>query len=262
MNIPIFHIDTFTSKIFKGNPAAVCILESPLPEAVMQMIAIENALPVTAFLAPSVSGFFLRWFTPDYELDLCGHGTLAAAHVVFNILKSAQNNVEFHSNKAGVINVLQKENLIELNFPAKTIELTQASQQLIDGLGVIPATVYQHNNERLLVVLNHESEVKTLAPNMQVLATLERRGIVVSAKSKTVDFVSRTFYPQKTATEDAVTGASHCLLVPYWAQQLNKTQLHAQQVSARGGELFCNYQNERVYIAGEAVLYLRGMLTI
>lgn len=260
MQTPIYHIDTFTDRIFSGNPAAVCILEKWPSDLQLQAIAKENNQPVTAFLLRQGDGFNIRWITPEYELDLCGHGSMAASFVIFNILEPTWNKANLHS-RTELLQVQRAGDLITLNFPTKNIEPFHSSL-LEEGLNVKPIEIYQHKTERLLAVYDTEEEIKQLKPDMQILKKLEHRGITVTAKSKIIDFVSRTFYPQKNISEDPATGASHCLLIPYWQQKLNKTQFHAKQLSERGGEMFCEYQGDRVLISGRCVMYLQGMINI
>ena len=260
MQIPIYHVDAFSDKIFSGNPAAVCILPHWLPDIDLHNIAKENNLPVTAFLVRNGDQFSIRWITPEYELDLCGHGTLSAAYVIFNQLERTWQAVDLQS-RTEKLQVSRSGEFITLNFPAKSIE--RCSIPLLEeGLELSPIEIYQHKNERCIAVYSTEDEVKELNPNMRILAKLEHRGITVTAPGNTVDFVSRTFYPKKAISEDPVTGASHCLLAPYWSARLNKTELHALQVSERGGEMFCRYQDNRVLISAKAVMYMQGMVTV
>jgi PhzF family phenazine biosynthesis protein len=258
--LTIYHIDAFTSHLFKGNPAAVCVLKEWLHDDQMVLISKENNLPVTAFILLNEGRFHIRWFTPEYELDLCGHGSLAAAFVIFNYLQLNVNTIILQS-KSETLEVTNNNDLITLKFPIKTIESTSISI-INEALGVIPEAIYQHQNERCLVVLKMEDQITQLKPNMEMLKQIPHRGVVVTAKGNEVDFVSRTFYPHKTTTEDQVTGASHCLLVPYWAKKLNKTQLHAIQLSARGGELFCQHKENAILLGGRAVLYMKGIIYI
>ena len=260
MQIPIYLVNAFTDKLFAGNPAAVCILSEWLPENRLQDIAKENNLPVTAFLLRENDQFHVRWFTPEYELDLCGHGSLAASYVIFNYLEPRWQEIHLQS-RTELLHVLRVNDFISLNFAAKDFE--SCSLPLLgQGLGLTPKEIYQYKNERCMVVYNTEDQVKQLKPNMEILKKIAHRGITVTAPGEAVDFVSRTFYPHKIISEDPVTGASHCLLAPYWSKKLNKTKLHAKQVSARGGEIFCEYQNNRVWISGKAVLYMQGKANI
>lgn len=263
MKIKYYTVDTFTNKIFSGNPACVCLLpNNTLNDLELQKIACENNLPVTAFLIPENSQFSIRWFTVDNELDLCGHGTLAAAYVLFNHMNIKQNEFQLNSPKAGLVNIRQEKDIIELNFPAKEITKIQSPELLIKGLRITPLETYQHWNERILAILKDELSVKNLNPDFEILKFLQHKGIIVTAPSTKIDFVSRTFYPKKVMPEDAVTGASHCLLVPYWAKQLGKLKLHTHQLSKRGGELFCELKDDSVLIGGRATLYSEGTISI
>ena len=228
-----FHIDAFTDKVFSGNPAAVCVLLKWLSDAELKEIAKENNLPVTAFLVRNGDRFDIRWITPEYELDICGHGSLAAAYVIFNYLEPTWQKAELQS-RIEIFDALWNGSLVTLNFPAKEIE-TFSSQLLEQGLGLMPQKIYRHKNERCLAVYSTEEEIKLLKPDMQILKKLEQRGITVTAPGTEVDFVSRTFYPQKAIFEDPATGASHCLLAPYWSKRLNQIEFHAKQLSERGG---------------------------
>ena len=258
MKIPIYHVDAFTDKIFSGNPAAVCVLPKWVPDDVLHAIARENNLPVTTFLVRENIKFNIRWITPEYELDICGHGSLSAGYVIFNYLEPTWEKADFQS-RIEILPVTRTDDLVTLNFPAKSIE-SCTLPLLEQGLGLLPKEIYQHKNERCLAIYNTEEEVTQLKPNMQLLKKLEHRGITVTAPGKDVDFVSRTFYPQKAISEDPATGASHCLLAPYWSKRLNKIELHARQVSQRGGEMICHYHDDRVLISGKAVMYMQGKL--
>lgn len=258
--IRFYHINAFTDQLFCGNPAAVCLLPCWLPDQDLHEIARENNLPVTSFLVFSQDQFFIRWITPEQELDLCGHGTLAAAYVIFNELYPNWNEVDLQSS-AGLLPVMRTGNLITLNFPAKNITACVLSL-LEKGLGRAPTKIYQYNQERCVAVFDNEDAVHQLKLDMDVLRKLPHPAIVVTAPGNNVDFVSRTFYPQKNIVEDPVTGASHCLLIPYWADRLNKKALHAKQISERGGELFCQTQGNRVLIGGSAVLYMSGIIPL
>jgi len=213
MNITLYHVDAFTNRIFSGNPAAVCILPEWLSDDSLHRIAKENNLPVTAFLVIKNDTYYIRWITPEYELDICGHGSLSAGYIIFNIIDPSSKKVDLHS-QIEVLPVIRNNDFVTLNFPAKSIE--SCSLPLLEqGLGLTPKAIYQHKNERCIAVFDSEEEVKQLKPNMQILKKLEHRGISVTAPGNEVDFVSRTFYPQKAISEDPATGASHCLLAPY-----------------------------------------------
>lgn len=260
MQLPIYHIDAFTDTLFCGNPAAVCVLSQWLPDNKLHAISKENNLPVTAFLLQEGDKFNIRWITPEYELDICGHGSLSAGFVIFNYLEPTWQKADLQS-RVELLQVMRTNDFITLNFPAKHID-SVSLPLLIEGLGLPPKEVYQHANERCLAVYDTEDEIKQLIPNMHILKKLEHRGIIVTAKSKDADFVSRTFYPKKSISEDPATGASHCLLAPYWSKRLNKHDLHALQLSERQGEIFCRYENDRVLINGKAILYMQGSINV
>lgn len=260
-SFPIYHIDTFTNKLFCGNPAAVCVLPKWLSGSDLHAIAKENHLPVTTFLVRENGKYSVRWVTPEYELEICGHGSIAAGYVIFNFLEPTWKEVELQSPVES-LQILRVGDLITLNFPAKEIQSVDLPL-LKQGLGLDPQEVYNQGNERCLAVYGREEEVKRLKPNMEILKKLDHRGIIVTAPGASVDFVSRTFYPKKAIPEDPVTGVSHSLLVPYWSKRLDKKDLHARQLSERGGEIFCQYQgNDRVLISGKAVLYMQGAITL
>ena len=260
MQIPIYHVDAFTDKIFAGNPAAICLLQEWLPDEILFAIAKENNLPVTTFLVREKNHYVVRWITPEYELNLCGHGSLSAGFVILSLLEPTWQDVNMRSLHE-IIQISRQGKDITLNFPAK--EFVSCTLPLLEeGLGIKPAEVYQYQTDRCFVVCSSEDEVKALQPDISILKKLPHRGITVTATGKNCDFVSRTFYPQKSIWEDPVTGASHALLAPYWSQRLNKIKLHARQVSARGGEMICEYKDNCVYITSSAVLYSQGIIHI
>ncbi|ARG97523.1 PhzF family phenazine biosynthesis protein [Legionella micdadei] len=248
----ILKVNAFIGPNQLGNPAAVIVSEQSMDTQTCQIIAAKNQLPVTAFIWKQDDTFFIRWFTPLSELSLCGHGTLAAAYVIFQKSLTTRSEITFNSPHCGELKAKLKENIIFLNFPAKPITRIKCPDNLVEGLaGIKPRSVYE-TKDRLVVILAKSQEVKEITPQVEILKTLSYPGIVVTARGEQVDFVSRTFYPQKPNWEDAVTGASHCALVPYWAALLEKDSLHAHQLSQRGGELFCVNQPNRVLIGGRA----------
>jgi len=259
MKIPIYQVDAFTSTLFGGNPAAVCPLEAWLPDAILQNIAAENNLSETAFTIPRGGGFDLRWFTPTLEVDLCGHATLATALVMFQELNFAGNIIEFNS-RSGPLRVTRQGELLTLDFPVKPAEPCAMPEALVRGLGCAPAEVAK--SQDYLAVFQTAAEVRALRPDFAVLKTLKARGIIATAPGEDCDFVSRFFAPASGIDEDPVTGSAHCTLMPYWAERLGRTKLFARQVSARGGELFCELAGDRVLIGGKAVLYLRGEIVL
>lgn len=256
-SIPIYHIDAFASRVFTGNPAAVCPLDAWLDDATLQAIAAENNLSETAFFVYDGERVALRWFTPVTEVDLCGHATLAAAFVIFNELEPQRDAVVFGS-RSGDLAVTRAGDLLTLDFPATPTTACAAPEELIAGLGCTPLEVRQCAD--YLVVLEDEAAVRALQPRMDMLIQLDTRGVIATAPGDTADFVSRFFAPAYGIPEDPVTGSAHCALTPYWARRLGKRSLHALQVSARGGELFCTEAGTRVSIAGRAIKYLEGRI--
>ena len=260
MQIPIYQVDAFTNKVFAGNPAAVCPLDQWLPDATMQAIAAENNLSETAFFVHENDNFELRWFTPEMEIDLCGHATLASAFVIFNFIDSSSNVVRFFSSRSGELSVFRENNMLKMDFPAKPPVNCEPQADLVAGLGGEPMEVLQA--EDYLAVFRSEAEILVLRPDMDKLKKLDKRGVIVTAKGNEVDFVSRFFAPKLGVDEDPVTGSAHCALIPYWKSKLGKKTFHARQVSARGGELFCEDCGDRVMISGTAIIYMQGMITI
>jgi PhzF family phenazine biosynthesis protein len=252
---PIYQVDAFTSKLFGGNPAAICPLEQWLPDDVMQKLAVENNLSETAFFVKEEEGFHLRWFTPEYEIDLCGHATLATAYVIFNQLDYGSGIIKFKS-KSGVLEVTKKGDLIELNFPSRMPQDCEVPEALLKGINFPPVKVLKSRD--YFLVYEDESIVQQIIPDFNYLNQLDVVGVIVTAASKEVDFVSRFFVPNSVIGEDPVTGSAHCNLIPYWSKELHKNRLTAKQISAREGELFCEDKGDRVTMAGNAVLYLKG----
>lgn len=259
MEIPFYQIDAFASRVFSGNPAGVCLLQSWLPDDVLQAIAAENNLSETAFLVKADGFFDLRWFTPAVEIDLCGHATLASGHLIFELLNFAGDSILFKS-KSGDLYVHRKDGLLFLDFPSRKPETCAMPQGLEDMLGVSPAHVACSRD--LMAVLDDEEAVRTLAPDLDAVAGLDAFALIVTAPGKEVDFVSRFFAPGAGIPEDPVTGSAHCTLIPYWAERLNKKNLHALQLSKRGGELFCEDKGDRVLIGGHCAIYLSGTITL
>jgi predicted PhzF superfamily epimerase YddE/YHI9 len=262
MELPIFQIDAFTSRRFGGNPAAVVILENEkawLADEVLQAIAAENNLAETAFVLSHFQPFPLRWFTPTIEVDLCGHATLASASVLLRHYLRAQNQVIF-TTRSGELTVARKDGRLVMDLPARPGQPTIVSSEMIAALGAEPREAYLARD--LLTIFSSESEVAGLKPNLAAVAALDVFAVIASAKGDRVDFVSRFFAPRAGISEDPVTGSAHCTLVPYWAGRLGKSVLVARQISVRGGELTCEMKAERVMIAGEAIEYMRGRISI
>ncbi len=259
MRVPYYHVDAFTGEVFHGNPAGVCFLERSLPERVLAGVAAENNLSETAFLLPEKDFFHLRWFTPTSEVDLCGHATLAPAHVLFSERGYTGKSLRFHT-KSGWLSASRRDDLVELDFPSRPPKSCSAPEELLRALAARPKEVLRARD--YLVLFESEAEVKALAPDMALLAQLDCLGIIVTAPGEQADFVSRFFAPRAGVPEDPVTGSSHSTLIPFWSARLGKKELFARQVSSRGGELYCRDLGERVGIAGRAVIYSRGELDI
>lgn len=261
MKIPIYQVDAFTNERFKGNPAAVCPLDSWLPDAVMQNIAAENNLAETAFIVLNGNEVEIRWFTPTVEVDLCGHATLASAYVLFHELGYAGDQINFISQRSGPLSVTKNGPILALNFPVDSIiELPIHAVHAI-GLSQTPRLVFKGKTDYLFIY-DTEAEIVALEPDFEALKSHDVRGIIVTAPGENIDFVSRFFGPACGVNEDPVTGSAHTTLTPYWAGVLGKTVLTARQLSQRTGSLSCKLLGDRVEIAGEAVLYLRGEIEI
>jgi PhzF family phenazine biosynthesis protein len=261
MKAPIYQVDAFTSKVFSGNPAAVCILDRWIDDRSLQAIAAENNLSETAFLVQNKNYFDLRWFTPVTEVGLCGHATLASAFVLFICRNWSADTIKFQTQKSGQLMVTRQDPFLEMDFPARPAVPQTSPKGLSRALGVTPKKVYG-SKEDLMVVLDSEKSVVSVQPDFTAMKQIDCRGIIITAQSNQYDFVSRFFAPRVGIPEDPVTGSAHCVMIPYWAKILEKKEFHALQVSKRGGELFCSFADERVKISGKAVLYLEGTITI
>lgn len=259
--IKIYQVDAFTSKLFSGNPAAVCPLDNWLPDEVMQSIALENNLSETAFFIKKKDKFFLRWFTPKVEIDLCGHATLATAHIIYSEMDYKSDKIEFNIKSGEVLNVTRSHNLLTMNFPAYEPKIIdQNLDELYDAFGVRP-TLFLYCNYGL-AVFNNEAEIIEIIPNLNAIEKLSYNGIIVTAPGENVDFVSRFFAPKFGIPEDPVTGGAHCELIPYWSKRLNKKDMIAKQLSKRGGIIHCSYLGDRVNMGGEATTYMQGELLL
>lgn len=261
MKLPLYWVDAFTDQVFAGNPAGVVPLAQWPPDALMQQIAFENGLAETAFLVRTGDARYqLRWFTPTVEVDLCGHATLASAYVLFTELGLVGDTVTFDS-RSGPLRVARgAEGRLELDFPSRPAETCTTPAALVSALGATPTYLAQARDT--LCVFASAEEVLALRPDFRALMQLEAFAIIATAPGHDCDFVSRFFAPSAGVNEDPVTGSAHCTLVPYWAARLGKTKLYARQISARGGELWCELRGDRVGIAGHAALYLRGEIVI
>ena len=259
--IPIYQVDAFTSEVFSGNPAAVCLLEEWSADKAMQSIAAENNLSETAFLVRENDIFELRWFTPVTEVALCGHATLASAFVIFHEQNWPEKTIRFQTRKSGQLVVTGKDDLLVMDFPARPVQERVNPPGLTEALGISPIDIF-NSEEDLLVVLENEQSVRSVQPDFAALNQAEARGVIVTAPGDQCDFVSRFFAPRVGVNEDPVTGSAHTVLTPYWSEVLGKIDLHAFQISKRGGELFCQLAGDRVMISGRAVLYLAGTISV
>ena len=259
MKLSLYQIDAFANKVFEGNPAAVIPLEDWLPAKTMQLIASENNLSETAFFCPSDNNYEIRWFTPNGEVELCGHATLASAYVLFNILNYKTEQIEFNSLSGSLI-VKKINDLYRLDFPSQKPIKCKMPSLLTEGLGRESNNCYK--NEDYLVVFETEDEIANINPDFNKLKNLDSRGVIITAPGLNYDFVSRAFFPKYGILEDPVTGSAHTKLIPYWAKKFEKSKLIAKQISKRGGELFCENNKNRVYISGHAMLYMKGEIEI
>ena len=267
LSLPLYQVDAFTDAVFAGNPAAVVPLEGWLPDAVLQAVAAENNLAETAFFVPDGEGYDLRWFTPETEVELCGHATLATAHVIFSVLKpGGSDRIRFSTRQAGPLTVTRSPapwggELLTLDFPARPPEPVEPDPGLLAALGG-PAPQAVLAARDYLVVYADEAAVRALRPDMAGIAALDRFAVIATAPGRETDFVSRFFAPAHGIPEDPVTGSAHCTLAPYWARRLGRTALTGFQASRRGGRLWCDLRGDRVLISGHAVLYLSGTIFI
>jgi PhzF family phenazine biosynthesis protein len=260
MRLPIYQVDAFASKPFTGNPAAVVPLEEWIEEGMMQNIAMENNLSETAFFVKDGDHYHLRWFTPTGEIDLCGHATLASAYVIKNFLEPHVQDITFTTEKAGVLRTLIKEGKYTLDFPSRKPVAAITPETLLKALGITSAVEILKARD-YFVVLPDEQAVRHIEPDFGLMKEIEDAfGVIVTAKGREVDVVSRCFYPKAGIPEDPVTGSAHCNLVPYWAEKLGKTHLECRQLSPRGGELQCELAGSRVLMSGNCVLYLQGQI--
>jgi PhzF family phenazine biosynthesis protein len=260
MNLSIYQADAFAEELFRGNPAAVIPLTEWLPSSLMQKIALENNLSETAFFIPGDGHYHLRWFTPTTEVSLCGHATLATAHILFNHLGYIGDTIHFQT-LSGDLSVSREGTLLYLNFPASRITSYPTPQGLTKGLGLRPLEVMVGGGY-LMAIYKNEQEIKNIIPDFQVLSKLPYKGIIITALGMHSDFVSRFFAPLMGINEDPATGSAYTLLIPYWSHYLGKSVLLSHQVSHRGGVLYCEMLDERVRIGGKAVTFMEGHLQL
>ncbi|MEL7833683.1 PhzF family phenazine biosynthesis protein [Fodinibius sp. Rm-B-1B1-1] len=259
MKLPIYQVDAFASNPFEGNPAAVCPLDEWLTDDLMQQIAMENNLSETAFFVEQDEGYRLRWFTPTTEVDLCGHATLASAHVLFEHLNYDQKTIRFDSN-SGELNVQEEDDRLVMNFPTAQLNKAETPSFLEKAVGISANELYRDTD--YLYVVDNEEQVRSLDPDIRALAKADVRGIIVTAPSDEYDFVSRFFAPAAGVDEDPVTGSAHTMLTPYWSKRLDRETLVGRQVSKRGGTVYCHHKESRVEIAGETCTVMQGEFSI
>jgi len=261
MKLKLYQVDAFTDKVFGGNPAAVCVLDRWIDEEIMQNIGGENNLAETAFVVKKGSDFEIRWFTPTLEVDLCGHATLAAAHVLYEYYDYGADKIVFHSLRSGLLSVSRNADLLTLDFPTDTYKEVEVPQALIGAFGMKPIEAFKGKTDYVLV-FSSQKDIEESNPNLDLIASVGGRGVIVTAEGEESDFVSRFFAPQAGVNEDPVTGSAHTTLTPIWSKKLKRQTLTARQLSKRQGRLTCKYLGERVEITGNAVTYLIGEITI
>jgi len=259
MKLPLYQVDAFTSRMFGGNPAAVVLLDTWLPDDILKAIAAENNLAETAFVIRHGEVMPLRWFTPTVEVDLCGHATLAAADVLFRHVSPAAKRLVF-STRSGNLTVTRDGNLLSMDFPSRPGNPVEIEDTVVAALGIRPKELYRARD--LLAIYDSELEIRGFRPDFERIASLDVFAITISGPGEAVDYVYRFFAPRQGIPEDPVTGSANCTLVPYWAARLGRPELVAKQLSARGGDLHCALRGDRVLIAGQAVEYLRGEITV
>ena len=259
MSFPLYQIDAFASRVFAGNPAAVVVMDGWLDDKLLQAIGAENNLSETAFVIPDGEVCPLRWFTPTLEIDLCGHATLATAHVLFRHYLGQLDRISF-ATKSGRLTVTRNGPILSMDFPSRPGRSIEVDDTLVSALGCKPKEALLSRD--LLAVFESEADVRGFQPDPQRIASIDAFGLIISAPGTDVDFVMRFFAPGAGVLEDPVTGSAQCTLIPYWANRLGKCTLTARQLSTRGGEVYCESRDDRVIIGGTAVEYLRGEISL
>ena len=256
-------VDAFAKKVFQGNPAGVFVLEHWIEDELMQRIAFENNLPETAFAVKEGEAYHIRWFTPSYEMDLCGHATLATSFIIHKFVEPEIKEILFTS-QSGLLKVAVEQDLFTLIFPTRMLRPIEVDPRVEEILHQKVKEAYLGRD--LMLVLEDEvseEELKNLSPDFMKMASYEvGDGMIVTAKGESCDFVSRCFYPKSGMNEDSVTGSAHCNLIPYWAERLGKETLYAKQLSTRGAEIYCSLEGEKVKMSGHAVLYMEGNISL
>jgi len=261
MKLTIYQVDAFAEKVFKGNPAAVVPLENWIDDELMQQVAMENNLPETVFFVKTDLGFHIRWFTPEYEIDLCGHATLASAYIIKNFLEPHIHEISFSTQKAGTLKASAKDGIYTLDFPSRMPQSCEVPGKLLASLGITNAIEILRSRD-YFVVLPNEEAVRNVEPDYMLMKEIDTIGVIVTAKGHDADVVSRCFYPGAGIPEDPVTGSAHCNIVPYWSEKLGKTKLFCQQISPRHGDLQCELVGDRVLMSGTCVLFMQGEIDI
>jgi PhzF family phenazine biosynthesis protein len=261
MKQTIYQVDAFAEQVFWGNPAAVIPLDEWIGADLMQKIAMENNLSETVFFVKTGEGYHIRWFTPEYEIDLCGHATLASAYIIKNFLEPHLATINFTTEKAGPLKAYAKDGLYTLDFPSRPPDPCAVPPQLLKSLNVVNAVEVLRSRD-YFVVLPDEEAVKNAEPDYTLMKELDTIGVIITAKGKSADVVSRCFYPGAGIPEDPVTGSAHCNIVPYWCRQLHKTKLFCRQLSPRGGDIRCELDGDRVLLSGSCVLYMQGEIDL
>lgn len=259
MKLHIYQVDAFATKVFEGNPAAVCPLNEWLSDEVMQNIAMENNLSETAFFVNQGESYRLRWFTPETEVDLCGHATLASAHVLFEHLGYEEEVIRFGSN-SGELRVQKDGDRLVMDFPTSELEESEVPSELEEALDALPTELFRADD--YLYIVDSEQQIRALDPDFRLLKQVNTRGIIVTAPSEEFDFVSRFFAPAVGIDEDPVTGSAHTMLAPYWSKRLGKDKLIGRQISKRGGTVYCHQKGDRVELGGEARTFMKGQIII
>lgn len=261
MKLTIYQVDAFAENVFKGNPAAVIPLNDWVDHNMMQQIAMENNLSETVFFVKTNGGYHIRWFTPEYEIDLCGHATLASAYIIKTFLDPPIQEIIFTTQKAGALKASAKDGLYTLDFPSRMPEPCEVPEKLLQTVGVTSAVEVLRSRDYFIVLPNEEA-VRNAEPDYTLMKELDTIGVIITAKGHEADVVSRCFYPGAGIPEDPVTGSAHCNIVPYWSEKLGKTKLFCQQLSPRGGDLQCELASDRVLMSGKCVLYLQGEINV
>jgi len=261
MKLSIYQVDAFAEKVFAGNPAAVIPLQDWIEDELMQKIAMENNLSETVFFVKGDESYHIRWFTPEYEIDLCGHVTLASAYVIKNFIEPHLAEINFTTQKAGTLKAYAKDGVYTLDFPSRMPEACEEPKDLLKSVGVTNAVEVLRSRDYFIVLPNEEA-VMNAEPDYTTMKELDTIGVIITAKGQSADVVSRCFYPGAGIPEDPVTGSAHCNIVPYWSEKLHKNKLHCKQLLPRGGDLHCELVGDRVLMSGKCALFLQGEINL